>query len=108
MNYEEKLKNYLQVNKCKDNKCTERTYDEMDSISIYYSLGYNKEKMKNNMSDRYEYNSVNVTTKSTEKNNESDLIIDDSLKIGLRNYKRLIEDCLDYDPSHVKTVSNYI
>jgi hypothetical protein len=115
MNYEQKLKNYLHLNKCQnDIKLCERNLDrgeilsnnnkddEMDSSGG----GVIREKMKRNLENRFEYNSTNYVTKCFEKNNESEMLFDDSLKIEMRNYKRLIEDCLDFDLPHVKKVKN--
>lgn len=114
MNYEQKLKNYLNLNKCQNElKHCERNYDKTEIKSndnlVNDSSGrsaYIKEQIKRKIENRLDHNSTNYMTRCTEKNNESEMCFDDSMKIEMRNYKRLIEDCLDFDLPNVKNVRN--
>jgi hypothetical protein len=113
MNYEEKLKNYIQVNKGKNEfKFPDRNIQDLRRKDILQGDMNSSENCiteknrKNNFENRFDYYSMNFNTKCSEKTSESDRFYDRSLKMEMRNYKRLIEDCLDYDLPQVKNVSD--
>ena len=113
MNYEQKLKNYIQLNKGKNEfKFNARNNQDLRRrdfvhVDIDSSENYQPEKnVKNKLENRFEYHSMNFKTKFTDNSIESDRFCDKSMNSEMRNYKRLIEDCLEYDLPQVKNVSD--